>query len=372
MRSPAAILAGTAIILAGCHQAKRSETWRKVVAAPHPAPDTGDVTRAYAAELHKTLLHGRVPHKVVTAEFQYHSEYTRHGTARRTVVVYRDQTRRGDGWWLMDERLNKPVWLPDQPLERQISFYLGRPATLVDVSDFMGADRGKIIVLPADKAAPRRSGITSTQPVAPIAPKSAPKTAPVKKAAKPGAETKLAPVEKPAVKPVEKKETKPAGKVESKPAAKPAVTKEASATEKPAEKPKDKKTVEKAPEKKTPASKTAEKPAVKAVEKKEPKPAEKPAEKAPEKKAVEKEPAKPAEKKEKPPVKPAIKAEPSGKPATKPELFDKTDSTPQATIIREEEASAKPRGAGRKPDAIVAESRKPNFLKRFFRRLFRA
>jgi hypothetical protein len=439
MTKPVAILAGTAIFMAGCHSSHRSETWKKVVSTPRPAREADDETRAYAANLHSTLLKARVPHKIVTAEFQYHSEYTRYGTARRTVVVYRDQARSGEGWWLMDERLNKPLWLPNQPLEKQISFYLARPVTLVQVTDFMGIDREKL-VLPVDKFAAPRSGVTKIERVKPVEPepvvesKPAPaKKAPVKKEAKP-AESKITPVEKPAAaKPAEKPVTKPAVKVIEKPATKPVekpAAKPVSAptpapkrgvlgrifgpktTEKSAAKP-----VEKTPSKPEtkPAAKPADKPAAKPAEKKETKPSDKaatkPAEKVPTKpaestpskpadkaaiksaekpaaKPAEKSPAKPADKPDeksakketakeavkpaaKKEVKPAIKAEPSGKPPKKPELYDKSDSTPQATIVPDEDEKKSDEAADKAKPA-AAEPPKTSFFKRLFRRLSRA
>lgn len=397
MTKPVAILTGAAIFMVGCQKSHRSDTWKKVVSTPRPAPrEAEDETRAYAANLHGTLLKARVPHKVVTAEFEYHSEYRRYGKARRTVVVYRDQTRSGEGWWLMDERLNVPLWLPNQPLEKQISFYLARPATLVQVSDFMGLDRGKLI-LPEEKAAPRKSGVTRIEPVEPVGPKpaAAPKPAPARKVPGKEAQSRITPVEKPAAKLAPKAGGQPVGAPEPKSDYAPASAPRRGlfsrifgpkSSEQPVAKP-----AEKAPPKpvakpvtKTPAkpadqaaNKPAEKPAAKPVEKSVAKPVEKPVAKPPPAGQPAEKPAKPEPPKEavKPPAKkeakPAIKAEPSGKPPKKPELYDKSDSTPQATILPEE-GGKKPAEDEEKSKPAATEPPKTSLFKRLFGRLFRA
>ncbi len=335
MTRSAAILAGAALIVAGCHSPQRPSIWRKVVHAPRPPMEAADTQRAYAAELHKLLLESRVPHKIVTAEYHFQSQFQHFAPARRTMVVYRDVTRKGEGWWLMDEGLGAPVWLPNTPLERQIAFYLRRPVTIVDVSDFMGADQAKM-VLPLEKTPPRKSGLTSIQPVEPKPAKAhQPKVVAPKPVAPPApaAKSRIEPAPKPKPAPVPKVVEKPAAKAEpSKPIEKKPV---------PA-KPVDVKP-SKAPEPKKTESKEPEKPV-----------------------------AQPAP--EKPRVPPAVKAAPSDKPTVKPALIDKTDSTPQATIVPDEPAPKKEdeKSAEEEDKAKAAEPPKTSFLKRIFRRVFRA
>jgi hypothetical protein len=369
MRKPAAILAGTAIFLGGCRSSHHSDTWRKVVATPHPGPEAVELTRPFAADLHKTLLHAHVPHKVVTAEFQYRGDYKLYGTTRRTVVVYRDTSRRGESWWLMDERLNVPFWLPNEPLDRQITFYLGRSARLVDVSDFTGPDAAKII-LPEDKG-PRKSGVTHIERVTstpPPAPKKAAKPVPPPKPA-PKAETKIVPVEKSAPKPAPKVVEKPVTKEAPKPMAKPVEKKV------PAEKPVAK-TEAKPSTKPAPAPALADKPRPK----KAAKPAEKPVASVPWNKPerwegagplkplpADEPKAKPPEKPAKLPPAPAVIAQPGDKPPKKPSLFDKS-SGPES--INPQDAPDKKRESDETPKP--ADSPKSSFLSRFFRRLFRA
>jgi len=465
MTKTAAILAGTAILVGGCHSSKQSETWRRVAHAPHPAPEAGAADRVFAADLHRILLASHTPHKIVTAEFSYLGDYARDGITQRTVVVYRDDGKKGENWWLMDERLSTPFWLPSEPLDKQISFYLTRPVKLVNVSDFSDPDHTKM-VLPPDQKPARKTGTSTIQHAEPhSAPvKPAKSKAPAKSPEKPktSAESKIVPapaaqgsekpVEKPAPKPEAKAPAKPVAKPEAKVSSKPEAKAEtktpptAKSEPKPAEpiapppvkhaakaepapkpepklstkpeaktaskeeKPKDKVPSNPAakpsmgtpgkpaehgaksaavatepPKKKSeekpketavdssPATKVEEKPAPKATAKATPtgKPAQPdlfPAENAAPKEAV-----KPANA-EKKPVKPAVKATPSGKPVQHPDLFNRSESTPQAIIIddgstkgkkeepKKDEATDKP-----KPEASAT---KPNFFKRIFRRIF--
>ena len=517
MTKTAAIFASTAILLGGCHPSQRSDTWRKVTKVPHPAREAGDADRVFAADLHRLLLESHVPHKVVTTEFSYQSAYTGTTNASRTVVVYEDATGRGSGWWLADERRSTPLWLPDQPLDRQIAFYLGRTATITNVSDFTSGDAAKMI-LPPDTGAPRKSAVTKIQrvePAPPIAPakkgaaathpaapvpastkpatavhtaeskitpattKPAKNLAPATKAdAKPAVlvepkhEGKSKPLGEPAKKPTEKPVEKPKaalvpaapadkGHAKSTPVAtepppkkgpahpaskssdQPAAPKNAShpkagpthgvqlvqpddskngdqpkpagdastlpvpadPTKKPAENPGDKHSAKPAT-KAEPSGKATDKP--KLIDSANPaeKPAEKPADKS-EAKPSDKSEAKPEEKKEaksadKPAeapksahaAKPAVKAAPNGKPGAKPDLFDKADPTPQATIIEETPAkpkkkedpsekskkddskkddSAEKRKKGEPADPLKPEAStsKPSALRRFFRSIFR-
>lgn len=471
MTKTAAILAGTAILVGGCHSSKQSETWRRVTHAPHPASEAGEADRVFAADLHRILLASHTPHKIVTAEFSYLGDYARDGVTQRTVVVYRDDGKKGENWWLMDERLNTPFWLPSEPLDKQISFYLTRPVKLVNVSDFSDPDHTKM-VLPLDQKTARKTGTSTIQraeshsePAKPAKVKSPAKSPekpkkpaeskiipaptakvtekPVEKPApKPEAKTPAKPVAKPEAKVSAKPEAKagsktpPTAKAEAKPAepepiapppvkhevkAEPAPKPEPKSSTKPEaksapkiaskeEKPKDKvpgnppakpsmgtpgKPAEHAPKSaavgtEPPKKKSEEKPketlvnsspATKVEGEPPPKatakatPTGKPAQPDlfPAEEAAPKEVVKPA-KAEKKPVKPAVKATPSGKPVQHPDLFNRSESTPQAIIIddgstkgkkeepKKDEATDKP-----KPEASAA---KPNFFKRIFRRIF--
>ena len=187
MKTTFTLTAGIALLLTACHSTK-TDTWQKVVSTPHTISDDKDKSRAYAAELHSTLLRAGIAHKVVTFQFRYSSKYTINGTAERTAIIYRDAADPKHPYWIMDDHLTSPVWLPEEPVERQVDFYLRRSTTIVSVTDFPAGDDKA--VKPLEKSTPRKTAISRIQPAAPAQPKAEPAPAKISKPEKPHAETK--------------------------------------------------------------------------------------------------------------------------------------------------------------------------------------
>jgi len=131
-----AFAAGIAAFLTGCQSPQTTQTWRTVKAVRHAAPAVENRDSAYARELHKTLQHAGVEHKIVAFTFKYTTRYNLDRDGSGTAVIYRDSATPSHPWWLMDERLFSPVWLPDESIERQVGFYLVRPANVVNVEEF--------------------------------------------------------------------------------------------------------------------------------------------------------------------------------------------------------------------------------------------
>lgn len=104
----------------------------------------------------------RVPHKVVTYNYPYRSKYDGEGTAQRTSVIYRDDASPKYPWWIMDERLKRPVWLPSETVQKQVSFFLRRSATVVTLRDY--TESGEKMVAPVER--PRKMAVTRIQRVA--------------------------------------------------------------------------------------------------------------------------------------------------------------------------------------------------------------
>jgi hypothetical protein len=135
--------ASAAILLAGCEAPQKSHTWETVRAVRHSGPAAKTPALDYARELHGALQGAGVEHRVVTFKFRYRSRLLLNREGEETAVIYRDPTTPAQPWWLMAERLSTPVWIPSQPLESQVSFFVSRPATVVRVEEFAAKHAGK-------------------------------------------------------------------------------------------------------------------------------------------------------------------------------------------------------------------------------------
>lgn len=125
---------------------QRSSTWETVRSARVDTRNEADPSAAYAEHLSGVLKSARVPHKVVTYEFQYRTRQSEEAMGSRTAVIYRDGEGSRHPWWLMDERLHQPVWLPGENVEHQIEYYIHRPATITSVDGDKGhGGEGKMI-----------------------------------------------------------------------------------------------------------------------------------------------------------------------------------------------------------------------------------
>ena len=226
MKTTFTLTAGIALLLTACHSTK-TDTWQKVVSTSHAISDDKDKSRAYAAELHSTLLHAGIAHKVVTFQFRYSSKYTINGTAERTAIIYRDAAEPKHPYWIMDDHLTSPVWLPEEPVERQVDFYLRRSTTIVSVTDFPAGDDKA--VKPLEKSTPRKTAISRIQPAAPAQPKAEPAPAKISKPEKPHAEPKTAII------PMEEK--KPVTAIKAEPVPNPSTEKKTPLINKPDETP---------------------------------------------------------------------------------------------------------------------------------------
>lgn len=105
--------------------------------------DAADPSATYAETLSASLKSAGVAHKVVTYEFRYRTRLREEAIGTRTAVLYRDENDPRNPWWLMDDRLSKPLWLPGENLEYQLAYYIHRPATVVSVDGFKASGEGK-------------------------------------------------------------------------------------------------------------------------------------------------------------------------------------------------------------------------------------
>ena len=132
------------LALTGCQVFQKSQTWEKVSQVrPDPAPDNGDPSAAYAEKLHRVLSASHIDHKIITYQYRYTTRLREEAVGTRTAVVYKDNSDPHNPWWLMDDRLGKPVWLPNDQINRQVGFYLHHDADVVEQKEFRGLDGEK-------------------------------------------------------------------------------------------------------------------------------------------------------------------------------------------------------------------------------------
>lgn len=205
MQKTNVLTVGIVFFLAGCHTPSKTEAWRKVVDVRKQIGDSGDRSSAYAAGVHAALQKARIEHKVVTFEYQWTSRFNGDHSTERTVIIYRDPETPHSPWWLADEPLRTPLWLPNVSAERQVAFYVRRPATVIESREFGGSFKQVKKLDPP----PRKPATSRIQPVAKTAPKFVPKPAgkrsiassqPVEKKAPETSIEKLAPVAEPPAK----------------------------------------------------------------------------------------------------------------------------------------------------------------------------
>src|SRR5215213_2792355 len=100
------------LTLAGCSQS--SSHWNTVRSVRVDTRDAEDASAAYAEHLSGVLKSANVQHKIVTYEYRYRTALREEAVGTRSAVLYRDETNPRNPWWLSDERLSKPVWLPGE------------------------------------------------------------------------------------------------------------------------------------------------------------------------------------------------------------------------------------------------------------------
>jgi hypothetical protein len=127
----------------GCGAFAASQTWQKVVQTrPDSFSDGTDTSAAYAAKLHRVLRAASVDHKVVTYEYHYPTRfYHEEALGTHTAVIYRDNINPNNPWWLMEDRLAKPVWVSGEHSEDQVAFYIQEQVHVVNEKDFPASGR---------------------------------------------------------------------------------------------------------------------------------------------------------------------------------------------------------------------------------------
>src|SRR5947209_6154055 len=133
MQKPLALSIAVCLSLSGCQLFEKSRTWETVMSVrPGECIREADPSSAYAEKLHRVLLEQGIEHIVVTYQYHYHTHQYEEALGTRTAVVYRDEADARYPWWLKDDRLENPFWLPNGNLDKQLSFYARRPAQVIE------------------------------------------------------------------------------------------------------------------------------------------------------------------------------------------------------------------------------------------------
>lgn len=143
MRSTSALLLALCLLSAGCGGLRRSKGWETVISTRVDTRDAADPSAAYAEQLSAALKAAGVEHKIVTYEFRYRTRLREDAIETRSAVLYRDAGSSRDPWWLADGHSGDPVWLPGSDLDKQLEFYLHRPATVLSVDGSPAGSDGK-------------------------------------------------------------------------------------------------------------------------------------------------------------------------------------------------------------------------------------
>jgi hypothetical protein len=195
LQKPLALSIALCLGLSGCQVFDKSETWETVMKVrPGQSVRDPDPSHAYAARLHDALADRGVEHKVITYQYRYTTRLREEAVGTRTAVVYRDASSGTHQWWIKDDRLNKPVWLPNGELNRQVSFYLRRKAEVIEKKNYPAKGGSSKAMLAFAKPAQslRRAAQAPERAVTRITP--------VKKAPAPVIAKKPVPTPKPVVK----------------------------------------------------------------------------------------------------------------------------------------------------------------------------
>lgn len=196
MQKPLALSVAACLGLAGCQVFQKSEAWKEAASVrPGSAAHDPDPSHAYAAKLHTALADRGIEHKVITYQYRYTTRLREEAVGTRTAVVYRDESTANYPWWLKDDRLNTPFWLPNGNLDKQVSFYIRRKAEVIETAAYPAqASAGKTLAFAKpvpglrSNRAPIEVARQSPEPAkapAPVIAVAKPKPAPAKPASAP-------------------------------------------------------------------------------------------------------------------------------------------------------------------------------------------
>jgi len=141
MHKPSLLSLAACLALTACEGSKQKTTWEKVTETrPDKIAKSGDPSESYSKKLHQVLKAEKVEHKVVTYQYRYKTRMRDDAVGTHSAVIYRDNTNPDNPWWLMDDRLGKPIWVPGEDVNKQVAFYLRRNAEVLEQKEFSGGE----------------------------------------------------------------------------------------------------------------------------------------------------------------------------------------------------------------------------------------
>lgn len=160
------VLAIASLALASCSILKKSSVWDAVIRNRPDLSGAADPSAAYAAHMHRVLTAEGVEHRVVTYQFHYVTLLREETVGIRTAVIYRDDASPSSPWWVTDDRLSRPVWLPNGPVEKQLNFVCRARAEVLKLRDFPGSHDARTVLGTGRKTTFRSARESGLGPVA--------------------------------------------------------------------------------------------------------------------------------------------------------------------------------------------------------------
>ncbi len=112
----------TVLLLPGCGVFKSSPAWSTATSLNVPGRGNYEQSEAYARGVSSELTRHGIKNELVTFRYSVADDYNRSKVITRTSVIYRDETRPRYPWWLVDNLVRLPVWLPNGSVSEQVHF----------------------------------------------------------------------------------------------------------------------------------------------------------------------------------------------------------------------------------------------------------
>lgn len=154
MHQPLILSLVAAIALTGCSAFRKSQTWQDVVDQRHDRVASGNSKAGYPDRIHAVLAARNVEHRIVTYQYRYQTRLREEAVGTGRMVLYRDAHTAESPWWVADESAAYPVWVPNGPVDRQVSFFLRHRAEVIEQQEFPAGDGKSLAPASSDPMSP--------------------------------------------------------------------------------------------------------------------------------------------------------------------------------------------------------------------------